>query len=194
MKYSLIYVPFCAYVVHHDLKCKTVFNNNDMSTVIVFVYLGLQVKWNESSSNNSHHTSSMHKGLHDGKWPDLMTSQPDSVSTLGYHCVLTNFPYKLLWTIMDTLWTVVITQPQLIVVGKHFTVTIMNVLNVISRIPVIHLLPIYVCTNSWNVLSVPLRCNPWNSILRLNNFRRTIEILYHWHNCFNQRPKHVSMY
>ena len=65
--------------------------------------------------------------------------------------VLTNFPYKHLWTIMDTQWTVVITQPQSIVVGKHFTVTIIKLLNVISRIPIIQVLPIYFCTNSWNV-------------------------------------------
>ena len=66
--------------------------------------------------------------------------------------VLTNFPYKLLWTNMDTLWTVVITQPRSIVVGKHFTVTIIRLLNVISRIPIINLLLIYVCTNSsWNI-------------------------------------------
>ena len=50
-----------------------------------FVYLMLQVKWNQFSSNNSHHTSCIHKGSHAGKWPDLMTSKPDSVSTLGYH-------------------------------------------------------------------------------------------------------------
>ena len=56
----------------------------DMSTIIVFVYLGLQVKWT-SSSNKSHHTSCIHKGLHAGKWPDLMTSKPVFVSTLGYH-------------------------------------------------------------------------------------------------------------
>ena len=37
------------------------------------------------SSNNSHHTSCIHKGWHAGKWPDLMTSKPDYVSTLGYH-------------------------------------------------------------------------------------------------------------
>ena len=35
--------------------------------------------------------------------------------------------------------------------GKHFTVTIIELLNVISRIPIIHLLPIYFFTNSWNV-------------------------------------------
>ena len=35
--------------------------------------------------------------------------------------------------------------------GKHFTVTIIKLLNVISRIPIIHLLPVYFCTNSWNV-------------------------------------------
>ena len=58
----------------------------DMSTIIVFLcILGLQVKWNQFSSNNSHYTSCMHKVLHAGKWPDLMTSKPDSVSTLGYH-------------------------------------------------------------------------------------------------------------
>ena len=57
----------------------------DMSTIIVFVYLGLQVKWNQFSSNNSHHTSCIHKGSHAGKWPDPMTYKPDSVSTLGCH-------------------------------------------------------------------------------------------------------------
>ena len=56
-----------------------------MGTIIVFMYLGLQVKWNTLSSNNSHHTSCIHKGSHAGKWPDLMTSKPDYVSTLGYH-------------------------------------------------------------------------------------------------------------
>ena len=50
-----------------------------------FVYMGLQVIWNQFSSNNSHHTSCIHQGWHAGKWPDLMTSKPDSVSTLGYH-------------------------------------------------------------------------------------------------------------
>ena len=65
--------------------------------------------------------------------------------------LLTNFPFKLLWTIMDTLWTVVITQPQSIVVGKHFTATMIKLLNVMSRIPIIYLLPIYFCTSSWNV-------------------------------------------
>ena len=69
-----------------------------------------------------------------------------------FYWVLTNFPYKLLWTIMDTPWTVVITQPQSVLVGKKFTVTIIKLLNVISRIPIIHLPPIYFCTNSsWNV-------------------------------------------
>ena len=57
----------------------------DMSTIIVFVYLGLQVKWNQFSSKNSHHTSCLHKRPHAGKWPDLMTSKSDSVSTLQYH-------------------------------------------------------------------------------------------------------------
>ena len=54
------------------------------NSIIVFVYLGLQVKWNQLSSNNSHHTSCIHKGSHARKWPDLTTSKPDSVSTLRY--------------------------------------------------------------------------------------------------------------
>ena len=37
------------------------------------------------SSNKSHHSSCIHKGLHAGKWPDLMTSKTDPVSTLWYH-------------------------------------------------------------------------------------------------------------
>ena len=57
----------------------------DMSTILVFVYLGLQFKWYPFSSNNSRHTSCIHKGLHAGKWPDLLTPKPDVVSTLGYH-------------------------------------------------------------------------------------------------------------
>ena len=57
----------------------------DMSTIIVFVYLGLPVKWNQFSPNNSHHTSCIHKGPHAGKLPDLLTSKQDSVSTLRYH-------------------------------------------------------------------------------------------------------------
>ena len=57
----------------------------NMSTILVFVYLGLQVKWNSFSSNNSHYTNCIHKGSHAVKWPDLMTSKPDSVFTLGYN-------------------------------------------------------------------------------------------------------------
>ena len=49
-----------------------------------FCVLGLQVKWNQLSSDNSLHTSCIHKGSHAGKWSDIMTSKPDSVSTLGY--------------------------------------------------------------------------------------------------------------
>ena len=57
----------------------------DITTIIFFVYLGWQFKLNQLSSNNSHHTSCIHNGLHAGKLPDPMTSKPDSVSTLGYH-------------------------------------------------------------------------------------------------------------
>ena len=51
----------------------------------VFVRLRLQYKWNQLSSYNSGHTSCIHKGLHAGKWPDLVTSKPDAFRTLGYH-------------------------------------------------------------------------------------------------------------
>ena len=47
----------------------------DMNTIIAFVYLGLQFTWNQLSSKNSGHTSCVHKGLHAGKWPDLMISK-----------------------------------------------------------------------------------------------------------------------
>ena len=66
--------------------------------------------------------------------------------------VLEGFPCRLLWTIMDAMWAVVIAQPQSVVVGRHFTVTIIKLLNVLSRIPIIHQLHIYFCRNSsWNV-------------------------------------------
>ena len=63
-----------------------------MSTIIVFVYFGLQVKWSQFSPHNSHHTSCIHKGLHAGKWPGLMTSKPYSVSGIPLdrpHCKTT---------------------------------------------------------------------------------------------------------
>ena len=50
-----------------------------------FVYLGLQFKWNQLSSNKSRHNSCIHKGLYEGKWPDLLTSKPGTASTLRYH-------------------------------------------------------------------------------------------------------------
>ena len=57
----------------------------DMSTIIVFVYLGSQYKCSQLNSNNSHHKNCIHKGSHARKCPDLMTSKPDALSTLGYH-------------------------------------------------------------------------------------------------------------
>ena len=77
---ALQWIPILLWVLQHHSA--HVF---DMSIIIVFVYLGLQVTWNQLSSNNSHHTSCIHKGSHAGEWPDLMTSKPGSVSTLGYH-------------------------------------------------------------------------------------------------------------
>ena len=57
----------------------------DMNTNNVFVFLGLQYQWHQLSSNNFHHTCFIHKGLHAWKWPDLLTSKPHPLSTLGYH-------------------------------------------------------------------------------------------------------------
>ena len=61
----------------HGVYCPAMDTSSALNT--------FQVNWNQFSSNNSHHTSCIHKGSHAGKWPDLMTSKPDSVSTLGYH-------------------------------------------------------------------------------------------------------------
>ena len=47
------------------------------------MYLGLQVNWNQFSKQLSPYQ--LYKGLHAGKWPDLMTSKPGSESILGYH-------------------------------------------------------------------------------------------------------------
>ena len=57
----------------------------DMSTIIAFVYLGLQNKRNHLSLNNFCYTSFIDKGLHAGNWPDLTTCKPDAPNTLGYH-------------------------------------------------------------------------------------------------------------
>ena len=66
------------WVLHHHYV-----NALDMNTIIVFCVLGLQYKWNQLNSNN--HTGCIHKGLHAGNWPDLITSKPDALSTPGYH-------------------------------------------------------------------------------------------------------------
>ena len=50
-----------------------------------FCVFGVASQMKSVSSNNSHHTSYIHKGSHAGKRPDLMSSKPDSVGTLGYH-------------------------------------------------------------------------------------------------------------
>ena len=65
-----------------------------ISIIIVFVNLGLQFKWNQLSPTNSRHTSCKNKGLHAGKWPDLITSKPDAVSTLGYRWNYTGWCYR----------------------------------------------------------------------------------------------------
>ena len=47
-----------------------------MCTIIIFVYLGLQVKWNQFGSNNSHHTSRIHNRVAcwEVTWPnDIQT-------------------------------------------------------------------------------------------------------------------------
>ena len=50
----------------------------DMSICIFFVYLGLQYKWNQLSSNNSRHTSCIHKGwvaCWEVTWPNDLHSR-----------------------------------------------------------------------------------------------------------------------
>ena len=87
------------------------------------------------------------------------------------------FSYKLLWTIMATLWTLVITQPQSIVVEKLFTVTIIKLLSAISRIPMIHLLPVYFCTNSsWNVRAAICPERRLSSLALSSVYSPTVEI------------------
>ena len=60
---------FCSWNVwilqHHSVHAL------DMSSIKVFVYLGLQFKWNQLSPNNSRHTSCLHKGLHAGSGRSL---------------------------------------------------------------------------------------------------------------------------
>ena len=58
----------------------------DTSSIILFVYLRFQFKWNQLSSNNSRHSRCIHRDLQAGKWPDLITSKPDALSTLECHC------------------------------------------------------------------------------------------------------------
>ena len=48
-----------------------------------FSVFGLQFKWKQLISYKYHHTSC--KELHVAKRPDLMNSEPDAVSTLGFH-------------------------------------------------------------------------------------------------------------
>ena len=84
------YLEFTAHQCISVLVFKRVFQHHsahalDMSTIIVFVYLRLHYKWNRLSLNNSRHTSCIHKALHAWKGPDLMTSKPEALSTLGYH-------------------------------------------------------------------------------------------------------------
>ena len=62
-----------------------------------------------------------------------------------------NTSHMLILLVSYNYHLLVITQPLSIVVGKHFTVTIIKLPNVISRILIIHLLPIYFCTSSWYV-------------------------------------------
>ena len=103
----------------------------DMSIIIVFVYLGLQVKWNQFSSNNSHHTRCIYKGSHAGKWPDLMTSKPDYVSTLGYHWTdHTGRPLEPHWDVTGTTLADASTQwcPSgdsvfICIIGTHWKAT-----------------------------------------------------------------------
>ena len=50
-----------------------------------FCVFGVASQMKSVKLKKTHHTSCIHKRSHVGKWPDLMTPKPYSVSTLGYH-------------------------------------------------------------------------------------------------------------
>ena len=83
----------------------------DMSIIIVFVYLRLQFTWNQLSSNNSHRTSCIHNGSHAGKWPDLMTSKPDSVSTTGQTTLKDHWSHNYTGMPLEPHWLPTILSP-----------------------------------------------------------------------------------
>ena len=125
----------------------------DMSTGIDFVYLGLQFKWNQFSSVNSRHTSCIQNGLHAGKWPDLLTSKQDAVSTLRY-----GWKYYTWTTLADaiTQWYYSGNPELICTIGTHQKTTA---------------LPLSQCTIAGPVCTVmPLECH-WLTQCTLG---------YHW--------------
>ena len=91
----------------------------DMSTIIVFVYLGLQYEWNQLSPNNSHHTSCIQwGGLHAGKWPHLMSSS--ALNTVGYH-----WTYCTGTTLADAIaqWSFSGNPALICIIGTHWKIT-----------------------------------------------------------------------
>ena len=84
---SDFYLRFVIYFNIHNTILQTIFYMfpNPHQTSYGSQLHGICGLWYRFSSNNSHHTSCIQKGSHAGKWPDLMISKPDSVSTLGYH-------------------------------------------------------------------------------------------------------------
>ena len=66
----------------------------DMNTIRVLCIWGFSSK---EISLAQITLSYKNKGLYDGKWPDLMTPKPDTVSTLGYHCTDCYHPMVFQW-------------------------------------------------------------------------------------------------
>ena len=96
------------------------FTTMNMSTIVVFVYLGSQYKWNQLSSNNSSHSSCIYKGLQAGRWPDLMTVKPDAPNTLRNHwtdCTWTTLADAIAqWSSSGNPWSICI-------IGTHWKTT-----------------------------------------------------------------------
>ena len=85
---------------------------SDKRTLIVFLWIWvyLQFKWDQLSSNNSHHTSCIYKGLVAGKCPDLLTSKPDAGSTLMLSSselpmAIQSFNHLHNWSTLEDHWS-----------------------------------------------------------------------------------------
>ena len=73
-----------------------------------------------SAKLKQRHTSCIHKKLHAGKWPDLMTSKPDALSTPRYH-----WTYFTGTTLADDIaqWSSSDNPVLICIIGTHWITT-----------------------------------------------------------------------